>query len=90
MSLAKLGVRIEVYLRSGARRPKLIRRFPEKNGATYIEIQLEMETIRAVPAPRFDVGEKTLAAQLLFTEDQEKLRDAMPQQNAYMTRGNKL
>jgi len=54
--------------------------FPEKNGATYIEIQLEMETIRAVPAPRFDVGEKTLAAQLLFTKDQEKLRDAMPQQ----------
>ncbi|EEB88067.1 hypothetical protein MPER_14308, partial [Moniliophthora perniciosa FA553] len=32
---------------------------------TYIETQLEMETMKAVPTPRLDVGEKQFAAQLL-------------------------
>lgn len=39
---------------------------------------LETETIKAVPTPRFDVGEKALAAQLLCKEIQKKLRDATP------------
>jgi len=34
--------------------------------STYMETQLEIETMKAVPTPRFDVGEKALAAQLLF------------------------
>lgn len=32
---------------------------------SYIETQLETETMKAVPMPRFEVGENTLAAQLL-------------------------
>lgn len=31
----------------------------------YIDTQLEIETMKAVPTPRFDVGAKVLAAQLL-------------------------
>ena len=32
-----------------------------------METQFEIETMKAVPTPRFDVGENTFAAQLLFT-----------------------
>lgn len=33
-----------------------------------MEMQLEMETMNAVPTPRFEVGENVLAAQLLHNE----------------------
>lgn len=40
---------------------------PEDLGSTYIETQFETETMKAVPTPRLDVGEKTFAAQLLHS-----------------------
>lgn len=34
-------------------------------GETHMETQFEIDTMNAVPTPRFDVGENTFAAQLL-------------------------
>ncbi len=34
---------------------------------THMETQLEIDTMNAVPTPRFEVGENTFAAQLLWT-----------------------
>lgn len=38
-----------------------------------MDTQFEIETIKAVPTPRFEVGEKVFAAQLLLI--QELIRD---------------
>ncbi|KAG5636316.1 hypothetical protein H0H81_008430 [Sphagnurus paluster] len=35
----------------------------------HIEMQLEIDTINAVPTPRFEVGENVLAAQLLHEKN---------------------
>ena len=55
-------------------------------------MQLAKETIKAVPTPRFDVGEKTLAAQLLLQKvrSEEIHVKQTKKKKTYMTRGNKL
>lgn len=40
-------------------------RYFNRESETYMEIQLETDTMNAVPTPRFEVGENALAAQLL-------------------------
>lgn len=40
--------------------------------SAYMETQLETETMKAVPTPRFDLGENVFAAQLLQAGDSQK------------------
>ena len=59
---------------------------------THIETQLEMETMKAVPTPRFDVGENTLAAQLLHMTKYQPMNVSQCETSrvTYMTSGNRL
>lgn len=53
---------------------------------TYIDTQFEIDTIKAVPTPLLDVGEKVLAAQLLYIPSVDSRNCT---EKAHMTRGNK-
>ena len=62
-----------------------------------MDTQFEMDTMNAVPTPRFDVGENTFAAQLLHYHAYQLLlnnsaRGRAPMTNArtHITSGNKL
>jgi hypothetical protein len=63
-----------------------------RESSAYIETQLERETMNAVPTPRFDVGAKALAAQLLWLQFSElpTLQRRGKREKTYMTSGNKL
>ena len=54
-----------------------------------MEMQFAMDTMNAVPTPRFGVGEKQFAAQLLQRTCQCGL-GAQRGHNTHMTSGNKL
>lgn len=60
---------------------------------TYMEMQFAIDTMNAVPTPRFGVGEKQFAAQLLQADSPSAGRTAEIGRTWYgthMTRGNKL
>lgn len=58
-------VKVDLGRRAISNSTMLVKIGVEVKNVTHMEIQLEIETINAVPTPRLDVGEKVFAAQLL-------------------------
>lgn len=91
MSFPKRIFRVKVDLWGCTAHPKQFNRVRIMfNSRTYMETVFDIETMKAVPTPRFEVGENALAAQLLIIQQKWAEIQKSHKRASYITSGKRL